>query len=134
MISLRVNVILNDEIFDHDFTEDLKIKSDYDYDYNCEQTIYYIAATGRLLGELEEAVILEEANFKKWKALTVQNILDENPKLAEWKAKNQLETFAKYTTFKKVIADLKKNVKAVEAINSAFKHKSNFLRENNPTK
>ena len=122
----EIRIIIDNQEFHEDFTEALKIGPNLDEEM--ESVAGYIGWAGSILGAIKEEYLKEESDYKYWRANFYTDILKREPKLAEWKVKSMAESSKEYLKFKHDLAELSRAEITMNAILSAFKHKSELLR------
>ncbi|MGW8177327.1 MAG: hypothetical protein ACWGQW_00800 [bacterium] len=69
-----------------------------------------------------------DAHYRHWRAKTVEAILAEDPKLAEWKVKAKVEAGADFLKMKAALAISERNVTLAKAVFDSFDKKANQLQ------
>lgn len=72
--------------------------------------------------------ILVKSRYRNWRSKIVVAILNDNPKLSEWKVKARIESLDLFLEFKNAMAIAEKNVVFSKAIFESFEKKSNQLQ------
>lgn len=87
-----------------------------------------LAWYGRLLAQARWSVDVLEADLKRWKAATTAAVLADNPKLAEWKVKAEVESQPAMNTHLRAIADAWVVANRLDSAFTALKVKADMLR------
>jgi len=125
-LEAKLSVELGGRTYDFDFAPDLRIG--HDVDTQMDQVAAQIAWTGGLWGEAKKAKLIADAEYRAWRAATTRAVLDEAPKLAEWKVKAAIEADPGFMTHKRAIAEAERIELLMMNVVAGFKHKSELLR------
>lgn len=87
-----------------------------------------IAWYGRVLASCRQSADVAEDGFRAWKATTIEAILADDPKKAEWKCKAALEAHPGWARHKGLIANTWREVNEVEAALNGLRAKADMLR------
>jgi len=87
-----------------------------------------IAFWGRLWGEAEARRINTDGSYRNWAANMGKKILAQDPKIAEWKAKDITEASKDFVTHKGHIAQATLEATTLRSIVDAFKSKASLLQ------
>lgn len=110
---------------DRDVTQELSVDDiGGDMDKVAAQIAYY----GSMAASAKSLAAKLEAEFKVWKARSIQEILRADPKLAEWKTKALIESRDEYRSFAVQIAEAHHNEESLWAVYNAFRAKVNVLQ------
>ena len=69
-----------------------------------------MARWGEILSAWQREVTVKDTAYRMWRARYTQRILLNDPKMAEWKVKSELESDSEFGKFKQAIADAQFNV------------------------
>ncbi len=75
------------------------------------------------MGELA----ISESEYRQWRAIISNAALEENPKLAEWKVKAQIELDANFLHYKAKLAELVSEVEELKGLQSALRYKGKLV-------
>lgn len=74
-----------------------------------------ISFYGRVLAALEREFVIADAGYRQWRAQYMCELLKNDPKLSEWKAKAEIEADEEFDRRKRDIAEISEGVFAVRA-------------------
>lgn len=69
-----------------------------------------------------------DAYYRQWRAQLTEQILDKDPKLAEWKVKAKIEAHPQFMALKKALAQAESNVINLRSYFDSFSKKANQLQ------
>lgn len=69
-----------------------------------------------------------DAHYRRWRARKTAELLDGDPKLAEWKVKAQIESDDKFVQFKSAAAKCQEAIVAARGVVDSFDKKANALQ------
>lgn len=69
-----------------------------------------MARWGEILSAWQKEAAVKDAAYRMWRARQTQRILLNDPKMAEWKVKAEIESDSEFGKFKQAIADAQFNV------------------------
>lgn len=102
---MTTTVKINGEEVELD-SEDLEFSGNLSRDM--EQIATHLNRTGELWAEAEEQSINIDAAYRQWRAKEGFEVLTKEPKLAEWKVNQAIESSEDFVTYKTAIARAKK--------------------------
>lgn len=77
-----------------------------DVDADAGKVAANMGLVGELLAETTEALERADAAYRKWRGVRVSSVLVDDPKLAEWKVKAQVEADDGFESYKGAVAEL----------------------------
>jgi len=95
-----------------------------DMDKVAAQMAYWGAVWAAAEGERESA----DAYYRQWRADVGKKLLETNDKLAEWKAKQEIEADPKFMKIKQGLATAIRNATLCRAVYESFRTKANMLQ------
>jgi hypothetical protein len=99
-----------------------------DIDLDMDQVAAYMSRVGELWAMAEEELMSADAHYRTWRASYGEAILKKDPKLAEWKVKQQVEGSPKFTAIKDRLAKAKRNATMLKSHFEAFRAKASILQ------
>ena len=93
-----------------------------------EKIAAQIAWTGTLWAEAEMEAETVDREYRTWRAEMGKVLLDENPKLSEWKVKQIIEADENFAACKLAQATSRRNAQILRAHFEAFKAKASALQ------
>ena len=106
----------NKELVIHDLSEDQK------------KVASQMSFWGQLQASAESEKIRAETYYRAWRARQGEEILGEDPKLAEWKVKQKIESQADFQKLKNSIAQSTNNLIICRTVFDSFRIKANLLQ------
>jgi hypothetical protein len=76
----------------------------------------------------ERERVQADAYYRQWRAESGKALLDEDPKLAEWKVKQLIEENKTFKTLKSALSEAVRNVTIAKGLYDALKTKANMLQ------
>lgn len=83
---------------------------------------------GNVLAAAEEAAAAADASYRSWRGNMGMELIDDNPKLSEWKVKNLVDASPQFLKHKADIARTHRNVITCDRVFQAFAKKANVLQ------
>lgn len=120
-----VKIIVNGEEHEIDIYDELPIDN---IDSDMKNIPAEIAFWGTILAGAEEERVLTDSFYRKWRAETAEELLGNEPKLAEWKVKQRLEAMDQFQVLKKAIAKTVKHSTVAKTMFEAYCRKANMLQ------
>lgn len=99
-----------------------------DVDSEMDKVSAQVGFWGDVWSSAQEEVTNADAHYRAWRATLTKQLLDEDPKLAEWKVKANIEAHPKFTMWKAAIAQAERNVILARALVDAFDGKRATLQ------
>lgn len=87
-----------------------------------------ISYWGRLWAAAEREKEQAESSYRYWRAQRGKEILDGQPKLPEWRVRQEVEATRKFLKYKYAISEAIRNVVALKATYESFKVKASMLQ------
>ncbi len=100
----------------------------YDVDSEMDTVSADIAFWGDVWSSAQEEATNADAHYRAWRAALTKQLLDEDPKLAEWKVKANIEAHPAFLKWKAAIAQAERNVILARAMVEAFDGKRATLQ------
>ena len=88
------------------------------------QMAYWGGLWGTAEGEKSDA----DTAYRTWRAEYGKQVLEADPKLAEWKVKQQIEASKKFTTHKERMSESIRNASVLRAMYESFRAKCSLLQ------
>lgn len=126
MDSRQINIAVGKANYQFDTSEEAAIHSDLDAEM--DSVAARISYFGELLAAVFEESIKLDAAYRAWRASESVRLLNEDPKVSEWKVKAAIESADKFRQFKDAIAKVKYNQVSLESLIKALIEKSPNLR------
>ena len=87
-----------------------------------------MAYWGSVWAAAEKESIEVEAAYRTWRAQFAERVLAEDPKLAEWKVKQKIESDPRFIKFKTAQAVAKRNATVTKSTFESYKTKASMLQ------
>lgn len=104
---------------------DLNIKS---LGIDMDKVAAQMGRFGVLWAAAEEERMTVDASYRFWKAKTGQAILAREPKLAEWKVRQKIESSKEFRAYKRALAEATRNTIVLRSRFDAFRTKAGILQ------
>jgi hypothetical protein len=95
-----------------------------DMDNVASQVSYF----GSLWAEAEREEMAADTYYRAWRAKEGEKILASDPKMAEWKVRQEIEASSQFTVIKEQLAIARRNSVALRGHFEAFKVKASILQ------
>jgi len=95
-----------------------------DMDHVAAQVSYF----GGLWGEAEREEMAADTYYRAWRAKEGEKVLGADPKMAEWKVKQDLEASSQFAVIKEQLSIARRNTIALRGHYEAFKVKASILQ------
>jgi hypothetical protein len=89
---------------------------------------YQMAHWASIWASAESERIRTDAYYRKWRATVAGKILRRDPKAAEWKVRQAIESDPMFEKLKSALADAERNVILTKGIFESFRIKANALQ------
>lgn len=99
-----------------------------DLDADMTKAASQMAYWGGLWGAAEAEKVSADAAYRTWRAEYGKQVLEADPKLAEWKVKQQIEASKKFSVHKERIATSVRNASVLRAMYESFRSKCSLLQ------
>lgn len=99
-----------------------------DIDYDMGRIASDMAFWARVWAESEREKIQVEAHYRTWRARETMELLEADPKLAEWKAKTRVEADKKFLIHKTAQAQAAHNAVLCRGVFLSLEKKANLLQ------
>lgn len=120
-------VVISDEKFEYDIDELLAIHAE-NINREMDEVSALIGHLGVVLGAAKSEQKELDGEYRRWRAVTVREILDKEPKLAWDKVKSRVEETKKFLSFKKAAGQCDRNVEVMLWLVKGAMEKSANLR------
>jgi hypothetical protein len=121
----EVVIELGDQRFTYNFEELTEI---VDVNEGMKGAASQIAYWGNVLSLAEALAEEADASYRGWRAKSISELLSADPKLAEWKAKAEVEASVGFQLHKLAQARANRNVSSLQRLLMGLTHKSELLR------
>lgn len=108
-----------------DLDEQLEIG---DVSTDMEKVAAQMAYWGAVWASAEAEKLSADAYYRQWRAEAGRSLLESDPKLAEWKVKQDIEAQPKFAKIKQGLATAMRNATLSKAIYESFKTKASMLQ------
>jgi len=99
-----------------------------DIDKDMNEAASLMSYWGKLWGIAEGEKELADARYRAWRAEFGKQMLEADPKLAEWKVKQAVEASSKFMKHKEAIATTTRNATVLKARFESFKARASLLQ------
>ena len=99
-----------------------------DLDSDMTEIAAQMSYWGRLWGAAEAEKELADARYRTWRAEYGKQTLDADPKLAEWKIKQKIESSPNFMSHKEAIATAQRNTVILKTRFESFRAKASILQ------
>lgn len=120
-----ISVDVDGEQVSMDVDEELRIG---DIDYDMGRVAAQMAFWGELWGQAESQRVEADSDYRFWRAQLGESILNKDPKIPEWKAKQKIEASPKFQRYKDGIAKAARNATMLRAVFLSFQTKASMLQ------
>lgn len=120
-----VDIVVNGQVITAPVIPELRLS---DIGEGLDHAAYYMGYWGNVLGHAESELIIADTKYRSWKANFIEDLIQSDAKLSEWKVKNAVEANPKFLEHKANIAIATRNVQVLRNLFQAFDKKANLLQ------
>lgn len=121
----KIDIKVDGEHISVDIADELEIA---DISTEMSQVAAKMGFWGNVWGGAEEEKVRVDGHYRQWRAQVGQSVMAADPKMAEWKVKQEIEAHPEFLRFKDAAAKAEGNVVKIRSLFQAFDKKANQLQ------